>query len=313
MEARINELLPVKYFHVVFTLPHELNAMVMGNRVKLFKQLFYSASHCLLSLSLDPKWLGATPSITAVLHTWGQQMSFHPHLHCIVSGGGVNKALNWVSLKKQTENGYLFPYQVMEPLFKKHFLRNLNRMVISDQIAFKNKSLWPFLKNKLYDKKWIIYAKSPLGNVVQVVEYLSRYAHKVAISNHRIIECTDKSVRFQYKDYNDYNKSKLMELPTAEFIRRFEQHILPKGFVKMRHYGILGNSKRKSRIRQILLKMKLPPHPPAIKIPFQLRMLEKYGVDVKLCPACKKGRLELLGIFTQNKGSPLSPSKVENS
>ena len=128
-----------------------------------------------------------------------------------------------------------------------------------------------------------------MGNVAQVVEYLARYAHKVAISNHRILEVTDKRVRFQYKDYNDHHKTKQLWLPVNEFVRRFEQHILPRGFVKMRHYGILGNSRRKARINQILHKMKLPPHPPTVKIPYQLRILEKYGVDVKFMPVVQAG------------------------
>lgn len=312
MEARMNELLPVKYFHVVFTLPHELNALVMGNRVKLFKLLFDSASHCLLTLAGDPKWLGAVPSISAVLHTWGQQLSFHPHVHCIVSGGGVDKQLNWVDLKKDTPQGYLFPYKVMEPMFKKYFLRNLNRMVLDGEVSpnscrDENASLWKALKPKLYEKQWIVYAKSPMGSASQVVEYLSRYAHKVAISNHRILEVGGQTVRFQYKDYSDNNKVKQMPLSTGEFIRRFGQHVLPKGFVKMRHYGILGNWNRKKRINEILRRMQLPLHPPTVKIPYQLRMLEKYGIDVSLCPKCGQGLLALIEkVYPDNRGSPFA-------
>lgn len=305
-EARLSELLPVKYFHVVFTLPHELNSIVLGNRVLMFKQLFDSASHCLLTLSGDSKWLGAMPSISAVLHTWGQQLSFHPHLHCIVSGGGIDKGLNWVDLKKKTHKGYLFPYDVMESLFKKHFLRSVNRLIESGNIVIENKQQWAVLKNTLYQKKWIVYAKSPMGNAAQVLEYLARYAYKVAISNHRIVEVTNNDVLFKYKDYSDGNKTKTMTLPNAEFVRRFEQHILPKRFVKMRHYGILGNFKRKIRVNAILEKMKLPLHPAvSVKIPYQLRLLEKYGIDVEQCPKCKKGRLMLIEVvYPRNRGSP---------
>lgn len=307
MEARMNELLPVKYFHVVFTLPHELNSLVMGNRVKLFRLLFDSASHCLLTLARDPKWLGAVPSISAVLHTWGQQLSFHPHVHCIVSGGGVDKQMNWVNLKKDTPQGYLFPYKVMEPMFKKHFLRNLNRMILDGEIQIENIQAWKALKPKLHEKQWIVYAKSPMGSVSQVVEYLSRYAHKVAISNHRILEVGDQTVKFRYKDYSDHNKVKQMPLPIAEFIRRFSQHILPRGFVKMRHYGILGNSGRKKRVNDILQKMRLPLHPPTVKIPYQLRMLEKYGINVSLCPKCGQGQLVLIEkVYPGNRGSPFA-------
>jgi hypothetical protein len=311
MEARMNELLPVKYFHVVFTLPHELNALVMGNRVLLFKQLFDSAAHCLLSLSHDPKWLGATPSITAVLHTWGQQLSFHPHVHCIVSGGGVDKKLNWHEMKKKSYQGYLFPYDVMEPLFKKHFLQHVNSMISQGKLCLMpdQVSAWSRLKDALYRKQWVVYAKPPMGDASQVVEYLSRYAHKVAISNHRILEVTRERVLFQYKDYNDRGITKQMWLSKQEFLSRYAQHILPRGFVKMRHYGILANAHRRTRINLILQKMNLPPHPVAVKVPFRLRILECFGVDIELCPKCQKGQMRLMGMqYPNNRGSPIKAS-----
>jgi hypothetical protein len=305
MEARLSELLPVKYFHTVFTLPAELNSLVMGNRKLLFKLLFDSASYCLLKLCNDPKWLGAMPSITAVLHTWGQQLSFHPHVHCIVSGGGVNKQNRWHEMKKSAKYGYLFPYDVMEPVYKGYFLEQLNKLIISGKVCLPQASDWKQLKDELYKQRWIVYAKQPMGSVSQVVEYLGRYAHKVAISNYRILEVSPTHVRFQYKDYKDGKRSKSMLLSLDEFVRRFEQHILPRGYVKMRHYGILGNFRRKQRINQILKQMQLPLHPPVVKIPFHLRCLEKYGTDVFLCPACKKGHLQLVRVvFPSSRGSP---------
>jgi predicted nucleic acid-binding Zn ribbon protein len=305
MEERINELLPVKYYHVVFTLPHELNSLVMGNRTVLFKQLFDSAAHTLLTLSRDPKWLGALPSITAVLHTWGQQLSFHPHLHCILSGGGIDKNMNWCEPRNKTVQGYLFPYKVMEPLFKKHFLRNANRMLQNGEIKADTNVDWKKVKDFLYKKEWIVYAKSPMGNAGQVVEYLARYAYKVAISNHRILDIMAGKVTFAYKDYSDSNKQKIMSLSLHDFVQRFEQHILPRGFVKMRHYGILGNFNRKKRINQILAKMNLPPHPPSVAVPYSLRMLEKYAVDVSLCPKCKASKMVLQAVcIPNNRGSP---------
>ena len=304
-EARMNELLPVKYFHVVFTLPHELNVLVMGNREALFKLLFGSASRCLLTLCHDPQWLGATPSITSVLHTWGQQLSFHPHVHCIVSGGGADNNNRWHNLKKSVRYGYLFPYKVMEPLYKGYFLERLNKLIGDGKIKVPESCNWKQLKDILYRKEWLVYAKQPMGSVSQVVEYLARYAHKVAISNYRILEITENSVSFRYKDYADHKRMKTMVLSLHEFVRRFEQHILPKGFVKMRHYGILGNYRRKQRVNAILAVMQLPPHPPGVKIPYQIRMLEKYGVDVTLCPKCKTGHLSLVAVvFPMNRGSP---------
>lgn len=305
-EARMNELLPVKYFHVVFTLPHELNPVVMGNRVALFKQLFDSASQTLLKLSADQRWLGAMPSITAVLHTWGQQLSFHPHVHCIVSGGGVDKDLNWVELKKKSRQGFLFPYKVMEPMFKRHFLKNVGRLIAEGVVKVEEDFNWAELRGKLEQKEWVVYAKSPMGSVSQVVEYLARYSHKVAISNHRILEVGQQGVAFKYKDYADHNKTKRMVLTKTEFVRRFEQHILPRGFVKIRHYGILGNFRRKQRINQILQKMGLPPHPPTVKVPTHIRFFENFGYDILQCQHCKIGKLELLEkVHPRNRGSPL--------
>jgi len=307
METRMNELLPVKYFHVVFTLPHELNGLVMGNRRVLFKLLFDSAAHCLLTLCNDPKWLGAVPSITAVLHTWGQQLTFHPHVHCIVSGGGAGKHNRWHNLKKSVRYGYLFPYKVMEPIFKGYFLDRMDKLIGKGEVKVPENCHWKQLKDDLYKREWLVYAKQPMGNAGQVVEYLARYSYKVAISNYRILDVKERSVRFQYKDYADHKKTKTMSLSTQEFLRRFEQHILPKGFVKMRHYGILGNNRRKQKINSILALMQLPPHPPVVKIPYQIRMLEKYGVDVTLCPRCKKGRLMLVSVAPpMNRGSPIT-------
>ncbi len=304
-EERLNELLPVKYFHVVFTLPHEINAIVLYNREIIFTQLFNSAAYCLLTLSKDPKWLGATPSITAVLHTWGQKLNFHPHLHCIVSGGGVDKNLNWLDLKKKCKQDFLFPYNVMESLFKKHFLRNINKLIENGKLKINDYAYWKSLKQYLFNKKWIVYAKQPVTGTLQVVEYLARYTHKIAITNNRIIEVNQDNVTFKYKDYNDSNKTKLMTLPVNEFIKRFEQHILPKRFVKTRHYGILGNFKRKARINAILAKMQLPIHPPLVQVPFQLRLLEKYGTNITICNKCKKGNFILVDIvYPRNRGSP---------
>ena len=278
----------------------------MGNTTVLFKQLFDSASFTLLQLANNPKWLGAMPSITAVLHTWGQQLSFHPHLHCIVSGGGVDKDLNWVDLKKKSHQGFLFPYKVMEPMFKKHFLKNVERLMSENEVKTDESFYWPSLRKDLEQKKWVAYAKSPMGSVSQVVEYLARYSHKVAISNHRILEVRPQEVLFKYKDYSDHNKTKQMVLNKAEFVRRFQQHILPKGFVKMRHYGILGNFKRKQRINQILQKMGLPEHPPTVKIFFYIRLMEKFGYDIRQCQHCKKGQFELMEkVYPRNRGSPL--------
>ena len=302
MEDRLRELLPVKYFHacpvakrlgIVFTLPSELKAIAYLNRKVIYNLLFQSSSHCLLTLSKDEKWLGGVPSISAVLHSWGQQLDFHPHIHCIVSGGGVDKNLNWKNLKKG-KGKYLFPYPVMEPIYKGFFLEKLHEYIENKTVKLPDNTNWPVLKNKMYDKKWIVYAKNPMGNAAQVVEYLGRYTQKIAISNHRIKELDAQgNVNFRYKDYKDGGKRKMLKLSGKEFLRRFSTHILPPRFVRIRHYGILGNFKRKERLREILKKFKVPPHPEKLKVPTNIANLCSFGSSEILCPKCKKGKLVL--------------------
>lgn len=311
MEDRLKELLPVKYFHVVFTLPHELRGIAYINRRKVFKLLFDSAAHCLLTLCKDEKRLGAIPSISSVLHTWGQQLDFHPHVHCIVSGGGVDKKNRWHDLKK-SKGKYLFPYQVMEPLYKGFFLDRLNRLIKSEKIKLPEGCNWKQLKNKLYKKEWMVYAKQPMGNAAQVVEYLGRYTQKIAISNHRI-KCIDEQnrVHFWYKDYRNGGKRKLIVLEAKEFLRRFAQHILPTRFVRIRHYGILGNYKRKKRVAEILSNMQVPLHPEKIKVPWMIGSLCNYGESNSTCPKCKKANLVLVGVVLPKKsraGPMLEPN-----
>lgn len=308
MEDRLRELLPVKYFHVVFTLPSELKTIALLNRKEIYNLLFESSSRCILKLSKDEKRLGGIPSITSVLHTWGQQLDFHPHIHCIVSGGGVDKELNWKKLKNGAKrhsdfklregNGtYLFPYSVMEPLYKGFFLAKLNELIENKIVQLPQNTNWKSLKNDLYLKKWIIYAKNPMGNVAQVVEYLGRYTQKIAISNHRIKEVDKEgNVTFWYKDYKDEGKKKLLKLTGNEFLRRFSQHILPPRFVRIRHYGILGNYKRKERLKIILGLFSVPKHPQKQKVPASISNLLRFGSSQITCPKCKKGKMELYQI-----------------
>jgi hypothetical protein len=293
MEDRMRELLPVKYFHVVFTLPSELKAIAYLNRKVIFKLLFDSSAHCILTLSKDEKRLGATPSVTSVLHTWGQKLDFHPHMHCIVSGGGVDKDLNWKNLKKG-KGTYLFPYSVMEPIYKGFFLARLNELIENKTVQLPKDVDWKVLKNELYAKNWIVYAKNPMGKVAQVVEYLGRYTQKIAISNHRIKAIDAQgNVRFSYKDYKDGGRKKYMQLSGLEFLRRYAQHILPARFVRIRHYGILGNHQRKQRLKAILDKLGVPKHASKLKVPASIQHLCRFGSSQITCPKCKKATLVL--------------------
>ncbi|MCC5917420.1 MAG: transposase [Cryomorphaceae bacterium] len=182
MDERLRELLPTRYFHVVFTLPAELRPMAWRYRKLFFDLLFDASAHCLLTLSRDPKYLGATPAITTVLHTWGQQLQFHPHVHCIVSGGGADANNQWHKLKKGFGD-YLFPYNVMMPLFRGYFLDHLNRMILRGEVQVPEGTHWPSLRDRLYKTKWAVYAKSPVQSPDTVVEYLARYTHPVTMFN----------------------------------------------------------------------------------------------------------------------------------
>jgi hypothetical protein len=287
IEDRMHELLPTAYYHMVFTLPHELNPVIMGNRPKLFDALFAASSQTLLRHARMPEYLGAEPGITMVLHTWGQDLSFHPHVHCIVSAGGYD-GNRWIDAKRKN-NRFLFPEKSMANMFKAMFMAVLEK---------DSSILWNNDKNAVLKairfKKWNVFAKAPFGSPDRVVEYLGRYTHKIAITKHRILEVNGSHVRFSYKDYADGSKTKQMLLPHAEFLRRFEQHILPKKFVKIRHFGYLRLQGKRERLAQIRSSLDMESAKPKVKIPFQIRMLEKYGKDISRCPCCGIGRMEVV-------------------
>ena len=304
IEDRMTELLPINYYHVVFTLPHELNSIILGHRAILFTLLFNAASQTLLEFAKTPKHLGAIPGILAILHTWGQQLSFHPHVHCIVSGGGILKAedqFHWRNASRNKDD-FLFPVKAMAIVFRGKYLHELKKLLVESTISSPPGLDTKELFNLLYSKDWVVYAKKPFGGPQQVIEYLGRYTHKVAISNHRInsINSANKTVTFEYKDYSDQNQIKQMTLHADEFIRRFEQHILPKHFTKIRSYGYLSNRNRKSNIALILISLQLPLHPDKVKTPWNVRLAEKHKIDYSLCPHCKQSTLVLLVIQYKN-------------
>jgi hypothetical protein len=288
------DLLPTAYYHIVFTLPHELHPVIMGNRKAMFKLLFDAASQTLLQLAGDPQWLGGRCSITSVLHTWGQQLSFHPHVHCIVSGGGVDAANRWIHAKRS--NGkFLFPPGALKKLYKGIFLKGLRQLIAKKQLKTDGIDTEKIIRQAGF-KKWKVHARSPFGNVANVVAYLGRYTHKIAITVHRIISISEYTITFKYRDYADRNTTKQLTLSHAEFIRRFEQHILPRRFVKIRHYGLLQNHGKTKRLNDIRKQLRLQPLPPKVQVPVAVRMLEKYGKDITLCTKCKTGRLVLIHI-----------------
>jgi len=300
IEDRTGELLPTHYFHVVFTLPHSLNSIVAGNRKQLLKLLFDASSRTLLRFAKDSRYLGATPGILSVLHTWGQQLSFHPHVHCIVSSGGlVETGINtqWKNSIRNSRN-FLFPVKALSAVFRAKFLQGLKQLAKRKEIIVTDEMGFHSLLNKLWQWPWMVYAKKPFGGPQQVIAYLGRYTHKTAITNHRIKQVDEQlqTVSFLYRDYADSNTEKLMTLPVQEFIRRFEQHILPKGFTRIRSYGYLCNRGRADRMKRIIKTMNIPSHPPKIKTPWQLRLLLQYGIQNLRCIHCGCVSLQIVKV-----------------
>ncbi len=259
LETRLERLLPVEYFHVVFTLPEQLQPLALKNRRVIYDLLFRAASQAMLQLAADPKRLGAQVGFTAVLHTWGQNLLFHPHLHCVVTGGGLSlDGTRWVPARR----GYLLPVKVLGKLFRGKFLAGLQEAYDAGELRLTGSvatltepAYFRELLTTLYRRNWIVYAKPPFGGPEQVYRYLGRYTHRVAISNGRLVSLENGQVRFRYKDYADGSKWKVMRLSAEEFLRRFLLHVLPKRFVVIRHYGLLASrnvSTRLKRCRELL-------------------------------------------------------------
>jgi hypothetical protein len=298
IEARGEDLLPIEYFHVVFTLPSELNPLVSMNRKVLYDLLFRSVSETLTELAKDPNHLGAMVGVIGILHTWGQNLMDHPHIHCIVTGGGLSSdGGRWVSSRK----GFFIPVRVISALFKGKFLDLLKKCFQSNALEFPDciRHLKPpedfeRFRRQLYRKKWVVYCKPPFDGVQGVLQYLSRYTHRIAISNNRILSIRNGDVSFLWRDYADQNRQKTMTLKAEEFIRRFLLHVLPSRFVRIRHFGLLANRKRKNAItlcRKILGDGNTVTQPDTTKETWQEQLLRICGIDVTLCPVCQKGRM----------------------
>ena len=287
MDARMAELLPVTCFHVVFTLPEGLNALIMSNQERLYPLLFRAAWETLRQLALDEKWLGAEPGMIAVLHTWGQQLAFHPHLHCIVPGGGLHaKSGEWIHSRK----GFFIPVRVLSSVFRGKFLHQLGLMrqrgdlqyhghaaTLADDMAFRQ---W---KSSLYRTEWVVYAKRPFGGPEMVIKYLGRYTHRIAISNQRLTAFQNGRVTFAYKDYKADNAQKEMTLDATEFIRRYLMHVLPQGFQKIRYYGILSTRNRNIKLQALQKTLDFKPPKPDT---WEEKLTAALGRPPGSCPCC---------------------------
>jgi len=298
MAAEQAMLLPVPYFHVVFTLPHALNPLIRVNRARLYGLLFRVVARTLRTFARDPRHLGAEPAITMVLHTWGQTLEEHSHVHCVVSGGGLSlDGRSWVALptgKKKRRRPFLFPVTALSRVFRGKFIAGLQRArrqgtlrYLGQSAALADPGPWEELQTALWRPDWVVYAKAPFGGPAHVLKYLSRYTHRVAISNQRLLSVANGVVRFEYHDYAAAEARKELSLPATEFLRRFLLHVVPKGFMRIRHYGITANRRRKatlSRCRELLGHSH--PAPDTADPPPRPVGVDGADADTHHCPAC---------------------------
>jgi hypothetical protein len=304
IEDRQAELLDTEYFHIVFTLPEEIAAIAYQNKKVVYDILFRATSETLRAIAADPKHLGAEIGFFAVLHSWGQNLMFHPHLHCVVPGGGLSPdGSRWISCRK----GFFLPVRVLSRLFRRLFLELLEKSFDDGQLKFFSslqelqdrkaflRYLAPLRKNE-----WVVYAKKPFAGPQQVLDYVGRYTHRVAISNNRILNIEGAQVTFRYKDYRDGSQQKTMTLSADEFIRRFLLHVLPAAFHRIRYYGFLGNRYRKEKLeqcRQLLGMVPCEPDSPTevAKLDYRDRYQALTGSSLWECPACHRGRMLVIG------------------
>jgi len=313
LAEREGELLPVEYFHIVFSVPHEIASLALANKRIIYNLLFKISQQTLQEVARDPKHLGAKIGFLSVLHTWGQTLEHHPHVHCIVPGGGLSKdRARWVPAKP----GFFLPVRVLSRLFRGKFLAGLLRAFDKGELRFQgdlarlhDRALFRKYLAPLYAKDWFVYAKPPFGGPAHVLKYLSRYTHRVAISNSRLVALKDGNVAFLWKDYAHQSKKRVMTLSAVEFLRRFLTHVLPKGFVRIRHFGIFANRHREKnldRLRSLLAVGQESSN--GLGVMNQPVDAEK-GFDEGSprpvrCPRCENGRLVTLLVFSRGQPMP---------
>jgi len=292
IESRKQDLIPAAYFHMVFTVPDKLNSLFIHHPVKLYNLLFRSAWETLAQFAYTK--LNAEAGMVSILHTWGQNLSLHPHVHCVVPGGGIDHKYQWKQVRI-SKNGKAFLFNVtnLSTVFRGKFIAGLQKIIPQDKAFIR----------ELYKNNWVVYTKEPFAGPDQVIEYLGRYTHKVAISNHRIVNINDAGVTFRWRDYRD-NKVKVMTLQGPEFFRRFCQHILPKGFVRIRHYGLLSTSKR-PLLRELQKSFGISA--PEVKQKKDWKQISKefLNYDPDVCPHCRKGKMIMLERFIAGRAPPL--------
>jgi hypothetical protein len=289
LRAREQELLPVCYFHLVFSVPHALVPLMWQNKKILFSLLFEASAATLLEIAADPAHLGAEVGFLSILLTWGQTLQRHPHIHCVVPGGGLSPDhARWVS----SQNHFFLPVRVLSRVFRGKFSAGLRQAFHRNQLVFhgecrtlaNEKAFAAFLRS-LFRQDWVVYAKAPFGGPEHVLQYLARYTHRVAISNGRLIDLQDGEVTFRWRDSADHNQQKLKKLGAIEFMRRFLLHVLPKGFVKIRHFGFLAHPERRAALQLARELLGAPEPPPEVP----------QKTAERKCPCCGIGTLCFLG------------------
>ena len=278
ISKREDELIKVPYYHIVFTLPSEFNCYALYNPKLLYGLLFKVAWSVIKDFAANPKFMGANTGMISILHTWGQNLSLHPHLHCIVPGGGLNNQ-KWKFAKGKDK--YLFPVKAVGKVFRARFMEEIRKHITIDNQVSK----------ALFSKNWVVYCKRPFFGAPQVIEYLGRYTHKIAISNHRINSIENAAVTFKAKDYRHGGKKHYITLSDTEFIRRFSMHILPKGFTRIRHYGILSSSLKKVALETIKQQIG------------EIELQKKEQLCHRICPVCRTHQMQTIYCFN-NRGPP---------
>ncbi len=303
LEARRGDLLPVPYFHVVFTVPEDLGPLALRNQEIFYSLLFKAASQALMELAGDPRYLGAQIGATALLHTWTQTLMYHPHVHFIVPGGGLSPdGRRWIRARRT----FFLPVRALSRLFRGKLLALMKEAYDTDTLIFPGqiaelagRSSFRQLLDRLYATEWVVYCKPPFARPEQTLEYLGRYTHRVALSNDRIEHMQGDQITFRYRD-SARKRIGHMTLAAEEFIRRFLLHVLPNGFVKIRHYGISSNRNRRTKLarcKEFLGRRPTPPSPPA-KIDWQERLVQLTGWDPSACTSCGQGRMRTVQVLS---------------
>jgi len=298
LEARERDLLPTSYFHLVFTLPEGLRPLALRNQKVVYNLLFKFASETLTQLAKDPKYLGAEIGFIAMLHTWSQTLMDHPHLHCLVPGGGLSlDGKRWVSSRED----FFIPVKVLSSLFRGKFLDNLKKAYEAGELQFagqikalKEASAFKRFLSDLYHQEWVVYCKPPLRNPEKAMDYLGRYTHRVALSNDRLVKREGSQVTFRWRDSADDHKIKWLTLEAVEFIRRFLLHVLPDQFVKIRYYGILSHRNRKRKLLWCKRLLGVSTGKESEEVPkeaWEDLLTRITGIDPRVCPHCGKGKM----------------------